>query len=638
MATIDDLYRTSIAKQYDLPFDPAVIYHINYNTDIGSAADTTGTGLSFDDPFRTMSAAHAAITGSQWESETYSDNMGIVFLIYGSGSGNQNNVYDNDFFNFAQTAGGYDFSFLGNVALLGLGTPTRRTGYDYQKPTFQLNSSLTSSWGGYLISNNNRTFVVKNLMFYLNNPQLGMESIIWKVNNGDMFVEGCHFQKAGDSASSMVDIYAEGNDYTDVSKCTMYDNRGGFVRVNGCDGTQRIYDNDINYPTGPAWAGYQTATLTGGMIHIGNATFGAYVFNNTFMDAYNVSAYGVTVYDSYASIIGPNYFSSTGADGETTEYWIPYDASGNEAVTFYYPTTGATVDVPEIVSGVFNETITKAKYDIPQSFGKSIRTQTDRYAYVGEGVTAGPNWVQLNGIASPTEGAYDPGAITVIDGLGAGQTRQIYEYWGSAGDPRGLVAGMERVCWLDRDWKVEPDATSEVIITEAGYYPHVNEGVVTSATSSTIVLNTLASQEDNAYKGQQLFIRSGSGQDQARVVAAYIGSAREATVHVPWGDIPNSASVYNIQPNMAMVAGLCPGSAAGEGAMTGAVTSALSAYGLSGVAQQEHLLNLSGGAVDVSALSGAIVSGIGAWGDLRWSKIYGIPLDEWDIIITEYSD
>ena len=34
-----------------------------------------------------------------------------------------------------------------------------------------------------------------------------------------------------------------------------------------------------------------------------------------------------------------------------------------------------------------------------------------------------------------------------------------------------------------------------------------------------------------------------------------------------------------------------------------------------------------------SAVSGAVVSGIGAWGDLRWSKIYGIPLDEWDVIV-----
>ena len=38
-----------------------------------------------------------------------------------------------------------------------------------------------------------------------------------------------------------------------------------------------------------------------------------------------------------------------------------------------------------------------------------------------------------------------------------------------------------------------------------------------------------------------------------------------------------------------------------------------------------------------SAVSGAIVSGIGAWGDLRWSKIYGIPLDEWDVIVAPYT-
>ena len=37
----------------------------------------------------------------------------------------------------------------------------------------------------------------------------------------------------------------------------------------------------------------------------------------------------------------------------------------------------------------------------------------------------------------------------------------------------------------------------------------------------------------------------------------------------------------------------------------------------------------------VSGSSGSIVSGIGAWGDLRWSKIYGIPLEQWDALIEE---
>jgi hypothetical protein len=74
--------------------------------------------------------------------------------------------------------------------------------------------------------------------------------------------------------------------------------------------------------------------------------------------------------------------------------------------------------------------------------------------------------------------------------------------------------------------------------------------------------------------------------------------------------------------------------------VSAAVLSALSAYESTGVASKEDINNISISAeVDASAVaaavSGAIVSGIGAWGDLRWSKIYGIPLQQWDVIILE---
>lgn len=36
----------------------------------------------------------------------------------------------------------------------------------------------------------------------------------------------------------------------------------------------------------------------------------------------------------------------------------------------------------------------------------------------------------------------------------------------------------------------------------------------------------------------------------------------------------------------------------------------------------------------ILSLSAQIVSGIGEWGDLRWSKIYGIPLEQWNIVVN----
>lgn len=74
--------------------------------------------------------------------------------------------------------------------------------------------------------------------------------------------------------------------------------------------------------------------------------------------------------------------------------------------------------------------------------------------------------------------------------------------------------------------------------------------------------------------------------------------------------------------------------------VSGAVNESLSAYETSGVASQSDIQDIINGTTSgavASAVSGAIVSGIGAWGDLRWSKIYGIPLDEWDAIIRSSS-
>ena len=55
-----------------------------------------------------------------------------------------------------------------------------------------------------------------------------------------------------------------------------------------------------------------------------------------------------------------------------------------------------------------------------------------------------------------------------------------------------------------------------------------------------------------------------------------------------------------------------------------------------------YMVSASGGIVKHGSFNGnaetsAIISGLGAWGDLRWSKIYGIPLDEWDIIVSPYT-
>ena len=83
-------------------------------------------------------------------------------------------------------------------------------------------------------------------------------------------------------------------------------------------------------------------------------------------------------------------------------------------------------------------------------------------------------------------------------------------------------------------------------------------------------------------------------------------------------------------------------------AISGVMNESLSAYESTGVASKIDINNITGvsatiplSSLDyivtgvVSGSSGAVISGIGAWGDLRWSKIYGIPLQQWDVIVLE---
>lgn len=104
------------------------------------------------------------------------------------------------------------------------------------------------------------------------------------------------------------------------------------------------------------------------------------------------------------------------------------------------------------------------------------------------------------------------------------------------------------------------------------------------------------------------------------------------------GDILSALSAYRTSGVAGIIDLTGVSGSVDQSGVSAATLLALSAYESTGVASKEDINNISA-AIDASAVaaavSGAIVSGIGAWGDLRWSKIYGIPLQQWDVIILE---
>jgi hypothetical protein len=134
--------------------------------------------------------------------------------------------------------------------------------------------------------------------------------------------------------------------------------------------------------------------------------------------------------------------------------------------------------------------------------------------------------------------------VYIETGTGAGQTRLILQYNGST-----------KVATVDRDWRVNPDNTSEFVILGDAGRESVNEGLAQAATTTTITLNTSASTSDDAYNGQLVFIRSGTGQDQIALVEDYAGSTKVATIRTrsvngEWAIVPDTTSAYVMIPNL----------------------------------------------------------------------------------------
>lgn len=188
---------------------------------------------------------------------------------------------------------------------------------------------------------------------------------------------------------------------------------------------------------------------------------------------------------------------------------------------------------------VWDELLTGALHNISGSAGRRLRQINA--PVILEGVSPGTlntsTRIQLEGDASSTDGTYDPAIIVIYEGKGMGQSRQIFEYDGS-----------NKLAYINRDWKVIPDNTSKYLIIASSGNTHVNEGVATGGGASSITLNILASDVDDTYVNQVVFIVAGTGQDQASIITAYNGTSKIATVEPAWATQPIDGSIYAILP------------------------------------------------------------------------------------------
>jgi hypothetical protein len=193
----------------------------------------------------------------------------------------------------------------------------------------------------------------------------------------------------------------------------------------------------------------------------------------------------------------------------------------------------------DLVDNVWDEVLIGSTHNVVNSSGRRMREAGAPLIReeTAQGPGTGDNQIQLDTGASAVDGAYDPAMVLIIDGTGNGQTRLILEY-----------DGATKTATVDRNWKVNPDATSVFQILAFAGREHVNEGLAQGGTASTITLNTLASSVNDVYVGQAIFIRSGTGEDQRKFVTGYDGTTKIATVHTNWDITPDSTSGYVMLP------------------------------------------------------------------------------------------
>jgi len=244
--------------------------------------------------------------------------------------------------------------------------------------------------------------------------------------------------------------------------------------------------------------------------------------NTLVLDIPTVSEFGLR------SLLAAEYAT---AAAQTTAQSDLNIATGTDGVNF------DSTAVASLIDDNWDEILTGLTHNIQNSAGKRLRDITADITHSGTcqaGSTT--NTIVLDTGASATSGSYDPSIIVIVEGTGAGQARMILEY-----------AGATRIAYVGRDWKVLPDGTSEFLIFADAGWDSVNEGRAQGDGANGIILNALAKPIDDIYNGQTIFLRSGTGQDQVRLIQDYDGATKVATVSSPWEVQPDATTNYVIR-------------------------------------------------------------------------------------------
>jgi len=154
-------------------------------------------------------------------------------------------------------------------------------------------------------------------------------------------------------------------------------------------------------------------------------------------------------------------------------------------------------------------------------------------AFGGTASAGAANSITLAG-ASATDNIYNHQIIQITGGTGVGQARTITAY-----------NGTTKVAIVSRGWRTNPDNTSVYQIKGFDFQPSTSVvgGFAQAATSTTVTLPATGSAVDSYYNGAVLAVTGGTAVGQTRIITAYNGTTKVATVSRAFQTTPDTTSV-----------------------------------------------------------------------------------------------
>jgi len=114
-------------------------------------------------------------------------------------------------------------------------------------------------------------------------------------------------------------------------------------------------------------------------------------------------------------------------------------------------------------------------------------------------------------------------------------------------------------------------ALDHIDVTAGGTgYVNTHTGTAQAGSTTTITLASTASATNDIYNGMTVYISSGTGDGQIKVITDYVGSTYTATVST-WTTNPDNTSVYEVMPAVSITTSEGSGAAARVSSVVGGV-------------------------------------------------------------------